>query len=471
MLSNINTRIYNNKGNVDVNYVVEAHTALVSGLTKSINKNNWNAAIGRNFWKSNTKFLEKWFIEYKSLFDMYDVDDYHGWTIKFLKGQYYYDNDTMNLIDDNYSNYLEWIEQQKEWEENLNKKIIKYGIKMLGRQYCIDNNFSTWAPRTIERFKMRNLWQIKRIVWDSDEYKDFLKNSNSFYYDKNQKLIKIAIEEGPKAKNKEHWRELVEARLPEVPIDMPSRPKNKNTGSGLASLTKDGVKKFNLSKIRSDTEGFNYKETEKESWMIQTPEQKEEIAKIVSELAYKAQSAAGKKYYADPKNIKILEARRKTKEYKESMKKVGESLSKPCITPYGKFKSNAAFMRHLPGVGLHGKRDVMPHLYYYEEDGLGKPTYEDVYYTPYGYSTVQKNLFYHSLKQGCPIAKKYDDASKGTAIGKWKDECFVKGSKDYYVKSEKRREWYLDKYAKLANHGKNGYNAKRAKIKPLKEVG
>lgn len=138
-------------------------------------------------------------------------------------------------------------------------------------------------------------------------------------------------------------------------------------------------------------------------------------------------------------------ANRNTQEYKDKLaagiakrnanpdwgKKHGVAMRKVCITPFGRIESTLEVTRK-HNVFFGSKRDQMPHLYYYEEDGPGKPTYENVYYTPYGvFQTVKLATIEEKKHQkDLPVTWFY--------IKKKKDP------KNYYVKKEIRREWLLE---------------------------
>ena len=139
-------------------------------------------------------------------------------------------------------------------------------------------------------------------------------------------------------------------------------------------------------------------------------------------------------------------ANRDTQEYKDKLaagiakrnanpdwgKKHGIATRKVCVTPFGKFES-ATELKKQHGVFFNSKRDQMPHLYYYLDDGPGKPTYENVYCTPYG---VFQNIPHAAIEE----QKHHKDLPVTWFLIKKK-----KDQNNYYVKKEIKREWALTK--------------------------
>jgi len=138
-------------------------------------------------------------------------------------------------------------------------------------------------------------------------------------------------------------------------------------------------------------------------------------------------------------------ANRYTQEYKDKLaagiakrnanpdwgKKHGIATRKVCVTPFGEFES-ASELKKQHGVFFNSKRDQLPHLYYYKEDGPGKVTYENVYYTPYG--------VFHTVKLATIEEQKHHKDLPVT----WFNIKKKKDQNNYYVKKEPRREWSLE---------------------------
>ncbi len=120
---------------------------------------------------------------------------------------------------------------------------------------------------------------------------------------------------------------------------------------------------------------------------------------------------------------------------------------KKVVTPFGKFDSGGEFNEHgFVKCKFQDCRKMMPHLYYFEEEGPGDPTYEDVLYTPFGiFSKVnQSNIsnsggkdraFAAAKKNKDEIALKYRDKYA------WWNKVAKMFPKKYYIKTEIKREW------------------------------
>jgi len=113
---------------------------------------------------------------------------------------------------------------------------------------------------------------------------------------------------------------------------------------------------------------------------------------------------------------------------------------KRIVSPMGTFRSVADLKEQRPEF-YYGKLEKLPHLYYFEEDGPGEPTYEKVWYSPYG-------VFAPKLR-----GKIYEKASETNfeGINDSKDKCHWWNKmcrlypNEFYMKKEIKREWDLEK--------------------------
>lgn len=122
--------------------------------------------------------------------------------------------------------------------------------------------------------------------------------------------------------------------------------------------------------------------------------------------------------------------------------------SRKIVTPFGSFNSVSEFndLNLVPCI-FQDCRKMMPHLYYYEDEGPGNPTVEEVVYTPYGIfpksnqgNTARsggKDRAFESAKNNKdPIALKYKDKYA------WWSKVNKTYPNDYYIKKEIKKEWH-----------------------------
>lgn len=116
-----------------------------------------------------------------------------------------------------------------------------------------------------------------------------------------------------------------------------------------------------------------------------------------------------------------------------------EKTRKPIHTPYGVFNSKGDAMDagYKLGIDFGIKLKTHPHLYYYLEDGPGKTTYEKVYYMDFNYGNKLRTLH----KQWCEINKQQPSAN----VDSWFRRMCKQYPDQYYVKTEPKREWGLEK--------------------------
>jgi hypothetical protein len=113
-------------------------------------------------------------------------------------------------------------------------------------------------------------------------------------------------------------------------------------------------------------------------------------------------------------------------------KERGKKITKRIVTPYGVLNSTRELHEKF-GKSFTDYKSSKPHLYYLEEDGPGDPTYEDVYYTPYGKAN----------KQG--LKKLFDKHNTThTRPSNWFKFHEKKFPNEYYKRREIRREWDLE---------------------------
>ena len=118
-----------------------------------------------------------------------------------------------------------------------------------------------------------------------------------------------------------------------------------------------------------------------------------ELTKEQQAIKSKKISEGIRKWHNDPENSKKFKKaiaerseREPTKAQVEGYKKSGANHKKPFVTPIGTF---SGFQESAKALGiavgsLPTRQKSLPHLYYYEKDGPGEPTYETIWNTPYG---------------------------------------------------------------------------------------
>ena len=124
--------------------------------------------------------------------------------------------------------------------------------------------------------------------------------------------------------------------------------------------------------------------------------------------------------------------------FKASRQKMAQERSKPVVTPYGEFKSQQEFKR-ITGLAWTNKIKVYPHLYYNKEDGPGVAPTEKVYYTPYGYHYKKIEVLRMAKNNGM-----FTDVDE-TRASDWFKQISRNNTDQYYVKTEPKREWNLEK--------------------------
>ena len=130
---------------------------------------------------------------------------------------------------------------------------------------------------------------------------------------------------------------------------------------------------------------------------------------------------------------------RQTSEHWQTIqRKKIKNLEKAIITPYGEFSSKKDADAALK-CKVQAKIKNFPHLYYYKEDGPGEIVYEKVYYTPHGYFNKMPSVIKMCADAGVETAK-----TAKCYYSWWAKMCRIYPDQ-YYVKTEPKREWNLEK--------------------------
>lgn len=161
----------------------------------------------------------------------------------------------------------------------------------------------------------------------------------------------------------------------------------------------------------------------------------EGLEDFFDERSIRQRTGARKKYQDDP----LYNKKRKL-----SIQKI---KARNIVTPFGNFNTVGEFNNgNFKNCTFNDCRRMMPHLYYYEDQGPGKPSYEDIVYTPYGIfpknnqgnaqgSGGKDRAFQIAKEQGDPIALKYKDKYA------WWNKVSTFYPKQYYIKNEMKKEW------------------------------
>jgi len=143
-------------------------------------------------------------------------------------------------------------------------------------------------------------------------------------------------------------------------------------------------------------------------------------------------------WHKDPKNRKKFKKaiakrseREPTKAQLEGYKKSGIKSRKILVTPYGLFDSFNVAKEKIKG--LQNRLIILPHLYYYKEDGPGKPTYETIWNTPYGKTNHYGNKTELAERAGIKLGQNY-------SFKKWFEENSKIDPKNWYTSEEIRQD-------------------------------
>lgn len=140
--------------------------------------------------------------------------------------------------------------------------------------------------------------------------------------------------------------------------------------------------------------------------------------------------------------------------YERRTKSLMATKARPIVTPYGEFTNQILFNnKKFVKCTFHDCKNMMPHLYYYVDEGPGEPTYEEVLVTPYHIYPAGQNVAYGSWKDNA-----YKDAIKYKCVTEpkrnkdgpgWYDRVQRTWKHLYYTEKRIKIEWNLQKEPKL----------------------
>jgi hypothetical protein len=130
---------------------------------------------------------------------------------------------------------------------------------------------------------------------------------------------------------------------------------------------------------------------------------------------------------------------RTTTKWKEAHAKGVLSYSEETMTPMGVYPSMSQWLKENNKPGGRSFLKSLPHLFYQTKDGPGKPTYERIYYTPFGACASEKHCY--SL---CRENKEVNSL-KLRNIGGWWLKMATLHPKQYFIKFEKACYWPIEK--------------------------
>ena len=114
--------------------------------------------------------------------------------------------------------------------------------------------------------------------------------------------------------------------------------------------------------------------------------------------------------------------------------------SKRIVCPLGTFRSIIDMVEQCPELKFYWlKLKVYPHLYYFEEDGPGEPTYEKVWYSPIMITNNRQNIIKKAKETNYENINDFKDV-----LSWWRKMCRLYPN-DFYMKKEIKREWDLEK--------------------------
>ena len=117
-------------------------------------------------------------------------------------------------------------------------------------------------------------------------------------------------------------------------------------------------------------------------------------------------------------------------------KKKAQEVNHRSVTgPQGVYKSVTEF-RQKTGLDHWSKIKLLPHLYYYTDEGPGETLYENVYYTPLIVAPSMKMCYDYYIDKGL-VEDKWPKLKHKPWI-KW-----FRAQKDFQVKREPKKEWLL----------------------------
>jgi hypothetical protein len=115
------------------------------------------------------------------------------------------------------------------------------------------------------------------------------------------------------------------------------------------------------------------------------------------------------------------------------------------VTPYGEFKCIAEFNDYINKAETFffnkKKKNALPHLYYYKDEGPGEPTYETVFHSPYG---IAGNKHRYRLIETKAIEANDQVYLSHKCKNSWWHKMCKLYPDQYYETREIRREWDLE---------------------------
>ncbi len=124
-------------------------------------------------------------------------------------------------------------------------------------------------------------------------------------------------------------------------------------------------------------------------------------------------------------------------------KRMREQKQKSICSPFGVFASRKdmhnTLSKRFEHTDFHRRPTQLPHLYYYIEDGPGKPTQEKIFNTVYGKAP---NILWHweqAIKAGCIEAAKVKDPQEKCC--EWFNKMKKRDPEHWYKTNEDAVEW------------------------------
>lgn len=180
---------------------------------------------------------------------------------------------------------------------------------------------------------------------------------------------------------------------------------------------------------------FNKNRDRKESSRLM--KERHEDKEFTSNLIKSALASRETEEYWQNYKAGIEKRNKENKEWARNVAK-GKKASVPnIVTPYGIYQSCNEFaemskaFNNGHGISFGSKQRQMPHLYYYEHEGPGEPTYEYVYHTPLGKFKTEREAVeaQRKIQPDLPVT--------------WWRQVTRKYSDEYYRTKEIRIEWDL----------------------------
>ena len=281
---------------------------------------------------------------------------------------------------------------RKTWNEKFKKGIIEREQDPIYRKKIVDANKRKakdpkWLKANAEAVK-----KTSEKYWNDEEAQ------------KNRSKLQKKIAQRPEIKK---LRKVLAKQHKALYKDV--KFKKKHQEKVKERLSDPVVRKKHLEAIKKRSESASWKKAQK-----------------------KATQRRNKIYYSDPAYREKMSKRTKKamnrQDVREKILKNAEKASKPVVTPFGEYKSVRDAINNCP-VALEGAMKLKPHLYYYKDQGPGKPTYETVVKTPQGTFNGVRPAFQK-------ITGRKDDGGRT-----WWKKITKLYPKEYYKAVEPKREW------------------------------